>query len=544
MALSQAFVFYLLTLLGLSCTGFVVPSLTTSQKINELWRTERFTLHAQGYDRRQSFDRHDNRKNENADNGDPSIYVATCIPGLADILAQELTDLGSPYVETTGNAAVRFEADLSTVLNILIWARTPHKIMELLSESPPSLESRDDLYEYVRSTIPVKEVLGDGKGGLLTMSVSTILNNPSKIPKDINHSHYTALTIKNALCDAVRDSRGDRPDVDTTNPDLPLVAVLRGLTGSGAQLSLYRQIHQGSLHRRGYRAFDSAIHKAAMKESLASGLLLSAKWPQTCKNGRRSRTPIVFVDPMAGSGTLLLEGLFMAANVAPHVLRLKCGLQPVLAQQYPPITRWKHHIDIAPLWKDLLVDASASAKKGLNYLRGQDDDRPITFIANDFHPGALDLLHGSLSNAGVDSLVELQETDCRDLAPTSIPPNAAWNIFCNPPWGVRLTEDISESWESLRFFLRETCPEGTTAHVLSGNAEATRHLGLRRSSSLPVKVGQVQMRWLEYKMEKPKSRDFQDGEGKPKHRQDGRKKQKKAVFRSTTVAVEDNEWIL
>lgn len=136
--------------------------------------------------------------NNNKSSAAATVYVATCIPGLASILADELHTLGAQNVETMGNAACRFRVpNLESILYILVWIRTPHKVMELLCESSPTLETRQDIYDFCRSTIPVKQLLGNGRGGLLTFSItSTVFNNPSYIPQDINHSHYTALNIK------------------------------------------------------------------------------------------------------------------------------------------------------------------------------------------------------------------------------------------------------------------------------------------------------------------------------------------------------------
>ncbi|KAL7581822.1 hypothetical protein ACA910_022344 [Epithemia clementina (nom. ined.)] len=92
------------------------------------------------------------------------VHFATCLPGLSSLLAQELMDLGAQAVDTTtGNAACRFRANLRTILHILIQARIPHKIMELLCESPPTLQTRDNVYQFVRETIPLKQVLGDDR---------------------------------------------------------------------------------------------------------------------------------------------------------------------------------------------------------------------------------------------------------------------------------------------------------------------------------------------------------------------------------------------
>ena len=523
---------------------------------------------SRGYSSAYDPNNYDNNEEEEEDDDEEElhVYVATCIPGLSKTLSKELYTLGAHAVETTGNAACRFQATLSTVLTMLIWARIPHKIMEFLCESDPTLQTRDDVYDFCRQRIPVAHVLGNGRGGLLTLCiVDTILNNPTRIPADINHSHYTALTIKAALCDAVRDKRGDRPSIDTTNPDVPLVAVLRGIpppksmSGSSpnkdnnngaervAQLSLYRQIHMGSLHRRGYRSSSSAIHKAALKESLAAGLLVEAGWPEQCQQHYQQTTtttttstvasmtrPLVLVDPMAGSGSLVLEALFVAAHVAPHVLRLKCGMQPQSVHQYPPITRWKHDNkhEVQSRWKELLVDATHQAKNGLHWMRTpimvrqeeDDDDEslstpsivtcpPVVLLANDIHAGSLDLLQEALDRASVSDLVQVTHSDCQDFltrlddddddsnnqAWSSVP----WTVVCNPPWNVRLTEDVEDSWESLRFFLKSTCPPNTVAHVLSGNAALTKHLQLRRTASVPLQVGTANLRWITYPIQPP-----------------------------------------
>jgi 23S rRNA G2445 N2-methylase RlmL len=197
---------------------------------------------------------------------------------------------GITDVATSGNAAVTFGATREASLYALCWLRSAHRLLELVAttddiDSPASnrryngkddidrdslLYTRDDLNGFIRECVNAKELLGDGKGGLLTLSVKSILNNPRQLPKDLSHSHYTALSIKNALCDAVRDMRGDRPDVDVENPDLPLVAILRGMGDDqydegAASLSIYRSLHPpGSLHKRGYRSGDS-MHKASMK---------------------------------------------------------------------------------------------------------------------------------------------------------------------------------------------------------------------------------------------------------------------------------------
>ena len=421
-----------------------------------------------------------------------SEFIATCVPGLSKLLARELESLGCTAVETTGAAAVRFRADGPTALHCLLWARIPHKVMEFLSESPPTLQTRQDLHRYVYDETPVQNLLGTGKGGLLSLSVSTILNAPRQIPADINHSHYTALTVKNALCDAVRDLRSDRPNVDLDNPDVPLVAVLRG-TPTGAQLSLYRQLHShGSLHKRGYR--PSAIHKAALKESLGAGLLYQAGWHDTCRRAQRTgQAPPLLLDPMAGSGTLVLEGLLMAADVAPHLIRIKTsvGSETAAVHQLPPMLRWKDYSHLKDdTWPQLLRDATQRAKTGVQWLQSSGT---ACVHVNDMHTGALALLDESLHMVGLNrGVVDINAGDCADWKPAiDDDGKKPWTVVCNPPWGVSQ-------------FLKQTCPTGrTTAYLLSGNAKATKLLGLRRSQSMPVKVGTQDLRWLQYEFHAP-----------------------------------------
>lgn len=192
-------------------------------------------------------------------------YLATCIPGLAPYMEEELRKCGALSTEVLSNAAVSFiasdENNSNCVpLKALLWVRTAHRILEKI-DIFYDIHSRDDVYNAVQqSRMDIKDLLGDGTGGLLSLSVKVIVNG--RLPKDISHSHYTALTIKNALVDQVRDMKGgERPDVDLDDPDVPLVAILHS-KGETADMTLYRSLAPpASLHKRGYRS-DGAIHKA------------------------------------------------------------------------------------------------------------------------------------------------------------------------------------------------------------------------------------------------------------------------------------------
>lgn len=484
-------------------------------------------------------------------------YFATCIPGLSNILAQELLSLGAANVEPSGTSGVYFSnnhADdpsssdmnhLDIGMKALLWLRTAHRIMQVVSttatedddykeaENSWNVIDRDSLYQFIQSTTPVQSLLGDGKGGLLTLSVSTILNG--QVPKELCHSHYTSLTVKNALVDLVRDTRDDgmRPNVDIHDADVPLVLVLRGVYDKRGQLgceaTLFRALHSGgSLHKRGYRT--SAVHKAAMKESLAAGLLLEAGYDKLIAAAKEDGMPAVLVDPMAGSGTFCIEAALIGSDFAPGLLRMKLynnvndendgGRNP---HQVPPIVRWKG-ADRAR-WKQLVLEARDRAEVGMKWIRAEDtkSNNPRTrnciIMGNEYNPNAASLARGDIASAGFGDCIRIHEYDCVDWDLSKVGESDNSNnsvivpgrtiVVCNPPWGLRLTEDIEESWLSLKLFLREHC-NGAEAWILSGSKDTTRFLRMKKSRSVVIKTGDEDLRWIQYHVFQKKSIDDSD----------------------------------
>ncbi|GAX23366.1 hypothetical protein FisN_15Lh081 [Fistulifera solaris] len=424
--------------------------------------------------------------------------MATCIPGLASVLSEELTELRCQQVTPASTSAVWFQADLPTVLRVILWVRTAHKVLELLATAE-DIRDKDGLYQWIQNTIPVAEILQSNSNPQqpsqwLTLSVQVIRNQVTQLPSDLTHSHFTALTIKNALVDQARELSSDRPSVSLDDPDVPLVAILHGSCGV-AQVSLYRQLHTDSLHKRGYRSGD-AIHKAAMKESLAAGLLRQAGFSSPSQFYQKT-----IVDPMAGSGTLLIEAALMAANIAPGLVSIKCG-----GTRRPPVVRWHHTQDTMSLWKDTLREATQNAKTGLQELR---ESQSCRFYGNELHPSAMQLFRDSLYLAGLSDLVEIQQGNCNMYEIPSSEGNAV-TVVTNPPWGIRLeTDGEDEAWDDLRSFLRSQLPPGSEAWVLSGNKNSTRQLKWKRTNMFPIQTGQQQLRWIQYKVLSDEERNAQ-----------------------------------
>ena len=471
------------------------------------------------------------------DNQQIRTYFATCIPGLHNTLASELSSLGASRVETKGNSGVSFSGSSEIGLKSILWCRTAHRIMELVASTDDDdyynygIRDGNELYEYVKSSLHTPSLLGNGSGGLLTLSVSTIYT--SKVPKELCHTHYTALTVKNALVDAVRDLREDgmRPDVDTADADVPIVVVLRGrrLYNHGrekykdfdrknersnsdrfeqdeellADVDIYRCLHSGgSLHRRGYRGSSNVdddcddstpIHRAAMKESLAAGLLLEAGWDKLIAATKTDNYCAVLVDPMTGSATLPTEAALIACDMAPGLSRIASynGKQPN-PYRIPPSVRWKDFSSVE-VWNELLAEAASRAKRGVAWARNDN----VSIFCNEKNPRAAALARSSIKKSGVGSIISLEEGDCLDWKLDNKVVEGRTIFVCNPPWGIRLTQDIDDSWVSLREFLRRE-GNGAEAWVLSGNKDLTKILRMKKSQTVVLKTAEEDLRWLQY----------------------------------------------
>ncbi|KAG5177117.1 hypothetical protein JKP88DRAFT_265158 [Tribonema minus] len=405
------------------------------------------------------------RQADDGGGGDRS-YFATCPRGMEATLKAELE---GPLVRATrvrtGAQGCSFSGDAAAGYRALLWLRTPHRVMELIARGE-GVGDREGVYELAAGVR-----WSDYMDGRQTLQVDAVLG---QVPEGLTHTHFTALTIKNAVVDQFRaaSAAGVRPSVDTEDPDLPLVIYI-----DNGRAMLYRGLSGSrSMHKRGYR---SAMHAASLKENVAAGLLLASGWDPDTQS---------LCDPMCGSATLAIEAALIALRRAPGLQAMGYFSQREEGRGRgakggawaPCVERWPDFD--AAAWQHEVEAAAAMAR----------DTAPTPIMANDWHEGALSLAHGDAERAGVAHCIQFFNEDARRFLPPSTPDV----VVTNPPWDMRLG-GAADSWRALRQFLKSHCG-GATAWALSGNQLVTRELRMKPERSMFLATGGAQLRWLQY----------------------------------------------
>ncbi len=308
--------------------------------------------------------------------------------GTTVLLGRELEEFGVTDIRVVA-AGVHCEADHAGLYRICLWSRIANRV--LLPISSFKAGDTDALYEGAskidwQAIFPVTA----------TFSVHCTLAQAV-----IDHSHYASLKVKDAIVDQFRDATGERPSIDTDNPDIRINLHIRRREG---QIAL--DLSGGSLHRRGYR---EAGGEAPLKENLASALLMFAGWP----------SQKALFDPMCGSGTLLIEAAMMAGDIAPGLLRDGFGFEG-----------WADHDETR--WQQILTEAEQRREKGLATMppiRGQDADKIAIrkTIANVKRAGLQSYIHAETC--------ALTETGALPAALNDVEKGL---LICNPPYGERV----------------------------------------------------------------------------------------------------------
>ncbi len=463
----------------------------------------------------------------------PEDFAITAVvpPGLEEVAAAELAALGAEEVRPL-RRAVACRTDLAGFYRLHLRCRIPFRFLRELARFP--CRGRRDLHQGVQNAADWDH--------WLPPEASFKVEASGSLP-ELNHSHYTALQVKNALVDLQRQHWGSRSMVNLEDPDLALHLHLspgrpfggrddggpihpgnpygggRGNSGRGGQSStnaglgggtaiLSLEGGAGSLHRRGYRA---AMGLAPLKENLAAGLIALTGWDGS----------VPLVDPLCGSGTLLLEAAAMALGRAPG-LEPAAGPEgwsdaitatdrvadradfpggswggngpasPAAAPRPRPFTfqRWPD-FDSA-LWSHEVAAASSQRRTAL---ANGSPLAPVQGLERD--PQVVEQARANAAAAGLAEYLQLVSGDFRDFSP----PPGPGILVCNPPYGARLGQgdDLEALYADLGRMVRERCG-GWTLWLLSGNPALTGALRLKASRRIAVSNGGIDCRWLRYEI--------------------------------------------
>ena len=390
--------------------------------------------------------------------------MASSPRGLADLLAHELQAMGASEVRER-STGVAFQGPLEVGYRACLESRIANRVLLELSRFDAA--DTQQFYEGARA-IDWSQHLAPGA----TLACDFTGHHPA-----ITHTHFGALKLKDAICDQLRAQAGFRPDVARERPSVRVHA-----HAHGAQITLSLDLSGESLHRRGYRLEGG---EAPLKENVAAGVLLRAGWRELAGRGCQ------FLDPLCGSGTLVIEAAMIAADLAPG-----------LGRDYFGFLGWRAHD--AALWSALraaavararAVPAAEGASRGL---RGQDRD-----------PRAIERACRNAANAGVGALVSFKVAPLREARPLTAPASEPPGLVCtNPPYGVRLADRDSarEVYRELGAVLIERF-RGWQAAVLTGAPELGLELGIHARRTHTVWNGAIECRLLRLSVDEESLRE-------------------------------------
>jgi 23S rRNA (guanine2445-N2)-methyltransferase / 23S rRNA (guanine2069-N7)-methyltransferase len=358
-------------------------------------------------------------------------YFATCPKGLESLLRTELTNLGASDVKETV-AGVSFVGDMSIGLKACLWSRFATRVLLSLA----TYRADSDIEFYMGAYNIRYEAYFD-----FNATIAVDFNGQNEY---IRNTQYGALRIKDAICDRFVKNSGFRPNVEKENPDVRVNVHLDRRNNVTISLDLSGK----PLHQRDYRT-EQGI--APLKENLAAAIV--------AKSGYHGGNVI---DPMCGSGTLIIEAAMQAAGIAPGLFRHQFGffkLKMYDASEFAAI-------------KQQAINAATAGKSRLR-------DAGVRFIGFDMDASVIEKAKENITRAGLDSIVFVECSDLKNLKNPLVGKNSGL-IVCNPPYGERLGNfaELLEVYTLLGSKIRNEF-QGWRAGVISSSADLLSCLRLR-----------------------------------------------------------------
>lgn len=358
-------------------------------------------------------------------------YFGQLASGTEKCGMDELKELGASNIKP-GYLGVYFCANQRTLYDIVYRTRIFSRILAPLIVF--DCHSEKYLYKTAQN-IDWTDFLTLTKTFAITANVAD---------SNIRNSQYAGQIFKDAIVDQFREKTGERPNVDTHNPDLQLNLYIHE---NKARISV--DLGGGSLHKRGYRV-ESV--EAPMQETLAAAIIRLSGW-----HGERP-----LYDPFCGSGTLLCEALMANGNIPAAYLRHKFGFL-----RLPDFD--------AAVWNQVKTKANAEMRETTGEL----------IKGSDINPDALQAVRANRKALPGGESIKVRRADFHDLE--GLDNNT---IVTNPPYGIRLGDEDSAAALLKDFgdYLKQKCT-GSTAFIYYGDQSLVKKLGLKSDWKQPLRNG-------------------------------------------------------
>ncbi|TWP27916.1 class I SAM-dependent RNA methyltransferase [Apibacter muscae] len=366
------------------------------------------------------------------------VMQAKTFYGLEEVLAQELRQLGATNVHIK-NRAVEFQGDLGFLYKANYSLRCALKILVPIYKFKAN---NDTIFEKYISKFNWENYFFNSQ----TFAIDSTVYS-----EEFKHSQYIMLKMKDAIVDRFRNKFGKRPNIDAKHPDIKF-----HLHISNNDITISLDSSGDALFKRGYR---STFFEAPINEVLAAGMLHLAGW-----EGKGN-----FLDPMCGSGTLLIEAAMIALNIPPQLHRKRFGFEN---------------------WKNFDLNLFNKIKETrLNRIK----DFNGKIVGFDIDKKAVETALKNVKSADLTDFIEIYQKDFfttqKELFPTLL-------IF-NPPYNERLNIEQDNFYQSIGNTLK-TSYKNTLAWFITSDLEAYKKIGLRPSRKIKLFNGKLECRFFNY----------------------------------------------
>jgi len=372
----------------------------------------------------------------------PQSFFATCPRGLESVLARELEACGARSTVALGGG-VKFEGDLAACYRANLRSRIASRVLWRIAEAPYA--SEHDVYDAALAVRWPERFAVD----------RTIRVDVSAVRSPVKSLDFVTLRVKDAVCDRFRADLGRRPDVDTRAPDVRIHAFL-----AAHSATLYLDTSGEPLWKRGWRG---PTGDAPLRENLAAGIIALSGWT--------GEEP--FLDPMCGSGTIVLEAAALALGIAPGGRR-QFGFERLAG-----------------------FDAKLLARMREETRAAEQPHRKVAIFGADKSGTEVARARAAIEAAGFAGAVQLKQANVLEL-PAPAPHGV---MVANPPYGVRVGEEaeLAALYPKLGDALKARYA-GWRCYFLTADLRLAKLIGLKASQRTPLYNGPLECRLFGFRI--------------------------------------------